>query len=101
MNEGDYAQIMCVVNRGDEPVSITWSLKGDVVSSDPDLKTTQLGRRTSMLTISSVNYRHSGTYTCRASNQAGSITHSADLVVNGNFLKQLYEGAGNIHILNW
>ena len=75
---------MCVVMRGDEPVSITWSLKGDVISSDPVLSTTLLGTRTSMLTISAVNHRHSGTYTCRATNPAGSVIYSASLVVNGN-----------------
>ena len=95
VNEGDYAQIMCVVNRGDEPISITWSLKGDVVSSDPDLTTTQLGRRTSMLTLSSVSYRHSGTYTCRASNKAGSVTYSTDLIVNGNYTMVYQEVTGN------
>ena len=54
------------------------------MSSDPDLSTTMLGKRTSMLTIASVSYRHSGTYTCRASNPAGSSDYSSDLVVNGN-----------------
>ena len=37
-----------------------------------------------MLIISSVDYSHVGEYTCRASNPAGSVTHSANLVVNGN-----------------
>ena len=91
VNQGDFAQLVCIVNRGDEPITITWSLKGDVVSSDPDLRTALLGRRTSMLTIASVNYRHSGTYTCRASNDAGSVTHSAELVVNGNYISR-YSG---------
>ena len=83
VNEGNLAQLFCVTN-GDEPISIKWNLKGDVISSDPNLSTTMLGTRTSMLTISSVGYQHIGTYTCRATNPAGSVTYSAELRVNGN-----------------
>ena len=64
-------------------MSITWSLKGDVISSDPTMTTTMLGTQGSILSISEVTYRHSGTYTCRATNSAGSQTHSAELLVNG------------------
>ena len=85
VNTGEFAQIFCVVGKGDEPITLSWSLKGDIVTSDPVLSTTMLGSRTSMLTISAVNYRHTGTYTCRASNPAGSVSHSADLVVDGNY----------------
>ena len=75
--------IMCNIKKGDKPVSITWSLKGDVVSSDPALTTTMLGTQASILTITQVGYRHSGTYTCRATNKAGTQTHSAELLVKG------------------
>ena len=84
VNEGETAMITCFVKKGDKPVSLTWSLKGDVISSDPALTTTMLGNQASILTIVNVGYRHSGTYTCRASNVAGSVTHSAELLVNGN-----------------
>ena len=85
VNQGEFAQLVCIIRKGDEPLSITWSLKGDIIASEPDLSTTMLGRRTSMLTISSVSHRHVGEYTCRASNPAGSTTHAAHLVVNGNY----------------
>ena len=86
MDEGNLAQLFCTVMRGDDPLTIKWSLTGDVISSDADISTTMLGKRTSMLTISSANHRHSGTYTCRATNPAGSVTYSADLVVNGKYV---------------
>jgi hypothetical protein len=36
-----------------------------------------------MLTIQSIGYRHSGTYTCTASNDAGSRAQAVQLKVNG------------------
>ena len=84
INQGEFAQLSCVVRKGDKPLSITWSLKGDIISSDPVLTTTMIGQQTSLLIIAAVDYQHSGTYTCRAENPAGIRTHSAELLVNGN-----------------
>ena len=85
VNQGDFVQLMCNVRRGDKPLSLTWSLKGDVISSDAAMTTTMIGMHTSLLSISSVDYHHSGVYTCRAENPAGVISHSAELLVNGKF----------------
>ena len=84
VNQGDSATLTCSIRRGDAPISITWSLKGDIVSSDPTMKTTMIGDKLSFLVIGEVGYRHSGMYTCRASNPAGSVTYSTELKVNGN-----------------
>ena len=84
VNQGDFVQLTCNVKRGDKPLSLTWSLKGAIISSDPVLTTTMIGQQTSMLIISSVDYQHSGVYTCRAENPAGVATYSAELNVNGN-----------------
>ena len=75
---------MCAVTRGDRPLSITWSLKGDIISSDPVLTTTMIGQQTSLLIIAAVDYQHSGTYTCRVENPAEIRTHPAELSVDGN-----------------
>ena len=83
IDQGKYAQLTCVIRSGDLPITITWSLKGDIVSSDPTMTTTMLGTQASMLVISSVDYQHSGVYTCRAENMAGVTSHSAELLVNG------------------
>ena len=94
MDEGEFAQVICIVSRGDEPLSLTWSLHGAVISSEPSISTTLLGTRTSMLTIQSVGYRHSGDYTCVATNRAGSSSSSASLKVNGQYSEE--EGLGHI-----
>ena len=83
VDSGDFAQLTCVVSRGDMPITITWSLKGQELNSGPSITTTMVGTRTSMLIISDVDYTHIGEYTCRATNPAGSVTHAAELNVNG------------------
>lgn len=83
LNEGQFAQVVCIVTQGDEPLTISWALQGELVSSEAGLSTTSLGTRTSILTIQSVGYRHSGTYTCTAANAAGSRSKSTLLKVNG------------------
>ena len=85
VNQGNYVQLMCTVRKGDKPLSLTWSLKGDIISSDAAMTTTMIGLQTSLLSISSVDYQHSGDYTCRAENPAGVTSHSTTLLVNGNF----------------
>ena len=85
LDEGQFAQVVCTVAKGDEPLSISWSLQGEIVSSEPSLTTNALGTRASMLAITNVGYRHSGTYTCTANNKAGSASQSVDLKVNGKF----------------
>ena len=93
MNEGESVMIMCNIRRGDKPYVVTWHLKGDIISSDPDLTTTMLGTQASILNINNVGFRHSGTYTCRAENSAGVSTYSAQLKVNGKNTSG--EGTGN------
>ncbi len=83
LDEGQFVQIICTVTKGDEPLTIAWSLQGEIVNSEPSLTTNSLGTRASMLTIQSVGYRHSGVYTCTAGNKAGSSSQSVELKVNG------------------
>ena len=51
MNEGDFAQISCIVTSGDQPLTISWSFHGaDGLSlsragADNGISTTNLGSR--------------------------------------------------------
>ena len=91
IDEGAFGQLSCTVSHGDTPISITWSLKGDSISSEPSITTTMIGTRTSILIISSVGYRHSGEYRCNAINDAGMASYSTILKVNGEFIIRLKE----------
>ena len=83
LNRGDYAHLTCIVRSGDLPISISWSLQGDVISSELGISTGQMGPRASILSIEAVDYRHRGLYICTARNAAGTDVHSAELRVNG------------------
>lgn len=93
MNEGEFVQVTCNVKRGDEPLKVSWSLKGDAISSEPAITTTMIGTRTSILIISSVGYRHSGEYTCIAQNKARSDYYSTSLRVNGSWCCACQKGS--------
>ena len=83
MNEGSFGQLSCVVSEGDEPLSLSWSFHGHNLTSGRGITISNIASRISMLVIASVDHKHMGTYTCQASNNAGSSSHSATLKVNG------------------
>jgi len=82
-NEGSFAQTMCMVTEGDEPLKIRWSFHGASISSELGIDTQNIGSRTSILIVKSVGHKHNGNYTCRVSNAAGSISSTTQLRVNG------------------
>ena len=86
MDEGSFAQVSCIVTKGDQPLTISWSFHGHDISSDLGIITTPLGQMGSSLMITSVGHKHRGTFTCKASNQAGNTTQSVELRVNGALL---------------
>ena len=87
LNENDLAQVSCIATRGDEPMTVSWTFHGHSISSDLDIMITPIGGRGSNLIIMKIGHRHSGIYTCTASNYAGSRSESTPLLVNGNYCK--------------
>ena len=83
MDEGSFAQLSCIVAKGDEPLQLSWTFHGSKISSDIGIMTAPIGTRGTMLVIASVGHRHNGTYTCTAKNHAGLTSKSTVLKVNG------------------
>ena len=80
----DMATVNCAVTKGDVPVDIFWKFNDyRIQGSNDGILITRSGHRISMLSIESARSRHSGKFTCVASNIAGSVEHAAELHVNG------------------
>jgi hypothetical protein len=92
LDEGGFAQVSCIVTKGDQPLKISWSFHGNSISSDLGISTMPMGPSGSALLIPSVGHRHRGNYTCKAANLAGTRFQTVELKVNG----KTRVGTGNI-----
>lgn len=82
LHEGMRARLQCVVTQGDMPIVITWLKDERRVPADLGPTARQEDDFSSTLTFASINPRHSGRYTCIASNDAGTSNFTAPLVVD-------------------
>jgi len=86
LNAGESLQLQCSLASGDVPIQITWSFHGSdtATTTQEGVSIMKLGSKSSVLMVDSLKSSHSGNYTCRASNSAGTDEYSATLVVNGD-----------------
>jgi hypothetical protein len=82
-NRGDSVQVSCYVSKGDLPLSFSWILNGKPIQDILGIGVSSFGKKTSVLSIDSVNELYAGNYTCLASNRAGISTYTANLIVKG------------------
>lgn len=85
---GDRISVQCVVVSGDLPLSFTWEKDGEPPPESDSFIVRRYDPFTSALIISAIASNHSGNYTCLVSNQAGTVSHTAPLSVNGNDPKE-------------
>lgn len=83
VNSGETASVQCTAAKGDTPIQIRWFLNGDDVSNILGITTGKIGKRVSSLTVDNVDASNAGSYSCMASNLAGSANYTAVLSVNG------------------
>lgn len=76
---GSDAQLACYVSRGDQPLTIWWTLNGDRLTNG----VTMVNTKTSLLALTNVDHRSDGEYRCYAENPAGLTSYSANLTVYG------------------
>lgn len=80
---GESTQVLCHVQKGDEPLKLFWSFNNQPIKRNDAVTITKVGNRTSILAIPSVTEKHSGNFTCTASNIVASTNHTAILNVQG------------------
>lgn len=71
-------------------MNISWVFDGSDNLKLPGMST-MVRPKLNMLFIDSVSWEHTGNYTCKATNRAGTITYSAVLGVHGiyNFIEKV------------
>ena len=94
VNLDDAVSVTCVVNKGDLPIEIEWMFAGSEeyggvpekrLNTNDGVVITRTNARISMLSIEAVKSRHRGNYTCVARNNAGIVSNSAQLSIDGDF----------------
>lgn len=80
---GDYFALQCIITHGDQPVRIDWTINNRSANFVPGTRVSNVDRRSSVLTIESVDAKHAGLYNCTAANAAGVASHTTELVVKG------------------
>jgi hypothetical protein len=83
MNPGQIITVPCGVIEGDRPISLHWTFNGNPITPRMGVTVVNLGERSVILSMSSVQAAHAGVYTCTAKNLAGIDRLSAELVVKG------------------
>lgn len=86
MNPGQIITVPCGVIEGDRPITLHWMFNGNPITPRMGVTVVNLGERSVILSISSVQASHAGNYTCTAKNFAGIDHRSAELVVKGTHL---------------
>uniref|UniRef100_A0A1A9V525 Ig-like domain-containing protein n=1 Tax=Glossina austeni TaxID=7395 RepID=A0A1A9V525_GLOAU len=86
---GQYISLSCSATNGDLPLNITWFLNSEEVNESHGITTMMVNRRTSVLTIESVDDRHAGNFTCLARNPAGHQHYTTQLNIYGAALNNL------------
>lgn len=81
-NTDDIVLVNCLVKKGDFPINITWTLNGIDVRDVVGVSVLNTNKRSSQLSIDSVQSHHAGEYVCTARNPAGFTSYVAVLNVN-------------------
>lgn len=80
---GESIQMLCHITKGDIPLTLKWFFRDRPVDKIKGVTVSKVGERSSILAIPSVTEKHSGNYTCTASNTVASTNHTATLNVQG------------------
>lgn len=76
---------VCGVSAGDQPLVISWLKDGQPLTPALGANESTLDSYSNLLSIPSLDSRHSGDFTCVASNPAAEVRFTAKLQVKGNY----------------
>lgn len=83
LNYDETVSATCTVSGGDLPINFLWLLNRVPIEPQQEILMEKRGKRISVLMIDALKAAHRGNYSCIASNAAGSVEYSSELLVNG------------------
>ena len=86
VTSGQPVTMHCSISEGDLPIDFRWAFHGRELSSQMGISILRVNSRVSLLSIDSIAAGHTGNYTCTAQNSAGSVSHTATLLVQGQLI---------------
>ena len=87
INSGDVVMAVCLVTKGDLPITIEWTFNNKPIDRFDGITTISTNKRGNQITIESVQDYNRGEYKCIAKNKAGVAEFSAFLNVIGTLVK--------------
>ncbi|XP_022258094.1 Down syndrome cell adhesion molecule homolog [Limulus polyphemus] len=85
LEEGMRTSLTCTVLAGDPPISLAWFKDGQPIQhNNGNTRVVTISEYIISLVVDSVHRRHSGNYTCIASNMAASVNTTANMVVRAS-----------------
>ncbi|XP_036333517.1 Down syndrome cell adhesion molecule-like protein Dscam2 isoform X25 [Rhagoletis pomonella] len=83
INNGENAGVQCMIQKGDTPITIKWTLNSrPIINGEEGITILKLSPKTSVLNIAAVEQYHRGLFKCIAENKAGSSFYASELKVN-------------------
>ncbi|XP_015789143.1 Down syndrome cell adhesion molecule-like protein Dscam2 isoform X2 [Tetranychus urticae] len=82
LREGQRASVICTAASGDYPIHVKWLKDNVPVNHQRGIKVSQLSDYSSILLFESLALEHKGNYTCIATNEAGTATHTAHMIIH-------------------
>lgn len=100
LHVGDRASLTCSVTKGDLPLTITWHKDGRSIDSNQlvSMSVSNVDQFTSILLIESLAQEHNGNYSCVVRNLAAEVSHTHQLVVNGNLARTEFRALASTSI---
>ena len=87
---GMRAQASCVIQEGDRPLKMAWQKNGQPLDIEKgSVWISQIDTLSSILVIERAEAKHSGNYSCLATNAAKTSSTTAELIVSGRSLFNL------------
>ncbi|XP_076363662.1 cell adhesion molecule Dscam1-like isoform X3 [Tachypleus tridentatus] len=82
-------QVFCNLKKGSLPVEFSWTKDGRHLLREPEIETSTLNERASLLVIKHVTTNDVGNYTCHVENLAGSAKTTASLVFRATMYRDV------------